>query len=129
MFHHRSNTPVTDATITGSEIGQIWSNQVQPCVILAHPDPERPKNIDYVAKNLSRSEFNSLLSSTTIGWWHLAWLTVPLGGIGFLIIIVKTIQHYLKQTKYYEDFNDWHAQQVIDIHKAGQKIFKDYWRN
>ena len=81
---NKSEQPLVDEQCSADawQIGQSWGESIQPSIFVSHLDPKGGTESNWQA--LASEEFKDSFISSSIGKWHLLWLTpVVLSVLGF----------------------------------------------
>lgn len=136
VVHQRSETPPVDLIKSGIDLGQTWENEIQPSLIVMHDDKERSS--EYTYQVMVPKKFHDLIHSSSIRWWHLAWIAgVGLGfmadraetgftiaGIGAAISLGVFFYRQSKGAVMLKAFDQWYKQSAIDLNNKGKQLIQ-----
>ncbi|UUO23208.1 hypothetical protein FGD67_08270 [Colwellia sp. M166] len=121
---NKSEQPLVDEQCSedSGPIGQSWGENIQPSIFVSHLDPKGGSESNWQA--LASEEFNDSFISSSIGKWHLLWLTP-------VVLSVANFQEELLISGSVIALSAMIVVKVARSIKAGKqfKLFKEWYRN
>ncbi|WP_371188817.1 hypothetical protein [Thalassotalea maritima] len=127
VYHSKTNSDKNDVVSEGSVLGQNWDGELQPTIIVVHPQAESDGLSS--AQWMKAEKFQDAIADNGIGFWHLAWL-LPIAScfmmgaryfenVGFALSaigigvagIVKAIR-YFQLKKQMGTFSEWLSDEI-----------------
>lgn len=132
----KSNSSLTDDVLSADawQVGQTWSDDVQPSIFVSHEDPKGGNEINWQA--LASSEFKDLFISSKLGKWHMLWLAPAISLLGMpsslliaslaTIITLTTVKviRNKKADEQLELFSEWYRNEADLMLTQGSDLYK-----
>lgn len=137
VYHSGTQPDNSDVVSEDGALGQNWEGELQPTIIVAHPEAE--SNSTSVAQWMKAEEFQRFIADSGIGWWHLAWVLPVascffmggryfentgwvLSAIGLGVAAVVAIIRKVQLGKQIETFSEWLRGEISDFSSKSEGL-------